>query len=171
MQIHWHFQFIRWANQPCFWAQSSGQKLLGPLTENATISGCKIFCCVALIQSTQFCQSYLECKRFMFLIKYFILFATVAMTIEIVPFSHFHSNHCQGDKFLQHITSTTVFMATKPGRMVSYLDWHPPIKLLNSLVKWLCKIIIFTTTVPMATKLGRTVTYLDGLPIVKLCNP
>ena len=58
-------------------------------------------------------------------------------------------------------------MATKPDRMVSYLDWAPPLKLLNLLVAWSYKITenqnhyIFTTTMPMATKLGRKVTYLD----------
>ena len=31
-------------------------------------------------------------------------------------------------------------MATKPGKMVTYLEQFPPIKLLDPLVKWLCKI-------------------------------
>ena len=48
--------------------------------------------------------------------KYFILFATVAMVNEIVT------------------------MASKPGRMVSYLDWVLPIKLIKPSVTWSCKI-------------------------------
>ena len=35
--------------------------------------------------------------------KNFILFATVAMITEIVFFFNFHSDHCYGNKFLQHI--------------------------------------------------------------------
>ena len=41
---------------------------------------------VELIQSTQLCQLYFKCKRFMFLIEYFILFATVAKITKIVSF-------------------------------------------------------------------------------------
>ena len=70
-----------------------------------------------------------------FVIKYFIIFATVAMTTEIVSatvamitdiesaivnmiteivsFFPFHSTHCYGDRFLRHNTNTTVFMAKK----------------------------------------------------------
>ena len=70
-------------------------------------------------------------------------------------------------------------MATKPGRVASYLDLPPPIKLLNPLITWSCKIMQkpkllylqpFTTTMLMATKLGRTVTYLDVLSSIKLLD-
>ena len=39
------------------------------------------------------CEWQLKCKRFMFLMKYFIIFATVAIT-EIVSFFPFHRDHC-----------------------------------------------------------------------------
>ena len=54
----------------------------------------KFFGRVALIQSTQFCQWYFECKRFMFLMKYLILLATVATITEKVSFPNVHRNHC-----------------------------------------------------------------------------
>ena len=36
------------------------------------------------------------------------------------------------------ISTITVRMAPKRGRMVMYLKQHPPIKLLNSLIMWSC---------------------------------
>ena len=45
-------------------------KILEPLTKNVP----------------QFYQGQLECKRFMFLMRYFIIIATVAMITEIVSF-------------------------------------------------------------------------------------
>ena len=59
----------------------------------------------------------------MFLMKYFILFSTVAMVNEIVT------------------------MASKPGRMVSYLDWILPIKLIKPLVPRSRKITWQTKTI------------------------
>ena len=57
----------------------------------------------------------------MFLMKYFILLAAVAMITEIVSFFPI-STATIVKETNEHITSTTVFMGTKPVRMVSYLD-------------------------------------------------
>ena len=60
-------------------------------------------------------------------------------------------------------------MATKLGRMVTYLDGLLSIKSHNfrshGLVRSRDKLKSFylNTTVPMATKLGRPVIYLDGI--------
>ena len=68
-----------------------------------------------------------------------------------------------------YIFPTRVSMATKRGRMITYLDGLLPIKSLDSLITWSCEItwetksIILNTTVLMVTKLGRMVTYLQGL--------
>ena len=72
--------------------------------------------------------------------------------------SHFQNNHCQGGKFLQN-THTTVFMATKTGKMVSYLDWLSRIKLLNPLITWSWS----TFTLSMVTKFAIVVTYFKKL--------
>ena len=56
--------------------------------------GCDILSHPALIQSIQFLQ------WFKFLTKLFFLVATVAMLTEKLPFSYFHCNHFQGNKFL-----------------------------------------------------------------------
>ena len=69
---------------------------------------------------------------------------------------------------LNHYISTSkVFMATKPGKMLTYLDGLVSIMQHDRLITLSCRITwqkknhyIFTTSVPMATKLGRTVTYL-----------
>ena len=52
----------------------------------------------------------------------------------------------------------------------SYLDWLPPIKLLNSLITWSCKMTWQTkisTAMRMTTKLGKMVTPLVGLLPIK----
>ena len=42
---------------------------------------------------------------------------------------------------LNHYTSTTaMLMATKPDRIVTYLEWHQPLKLHGPSVTWSCKI-------------------------------
>ena len=95
--IDWHFQFIKKANQCCnstsFYFKNKivegGFKLLDIFTENVPFWGCSIFCCISLVQSTEFCQWYFKCKRFMFLMKYFILFATVPTITERVSFFPF----------------------------------------------------------------------------------
>ena len=55
-------------------------------------------------------------------------------------------------------------MATKPGRMMCYIDWLPPMKLLNPLITWSYRILqdhvknqnqyISAKTVVIATKPG-----------------
>ena len=62
----------------------------------------------------------------------------------------------------------TISMATKRGRMVTYLVYLLPIKLSDHIITWFCKIAwqtknISTTAVPMATKLGKMMTYLEWL--------
>ena len=52
-------------------------------------------------------------------------------------------------------------MATKLGKMVTYLKQLLPIKLPTLI--WLLKPLISTTTVLMTTKLGRVVTYLEAI--------
>ena len=52
------------------------------------------------------------------------------MMIEIVSFSSLSTATIVKETFLQH-TNTTVYMATKLGSMISYLDWYLAIKLLN----------------------------------------
>ena len=47
---------------------------------------------LVLVQSTHYYEWSFECKRFIFLMKYFILFTTATMMIETVSFSQFHSN-------------------------------------------------------------------------------
>ena len=107
---------------------------------------------VQLIHWTQFCQWYFESKRFMFLMQYFILFATVAaITTRIVS--------------LFPISVATI-VKEKLRRSNSKL--------------WSCGLAsscekqghyIFTATLPVATKLGRRVTYLNTLPPMALFYP
>ena len=64
--------------------------------------------------------------------------------------------------------STTMSMATKLDRMVTYQERVLHIKLPELLMTWTCKITwqtknISTTRVPISTKLGSTITFLDRL--------
>ena len=77
----------------------------------------------------------------------------------------------------QYFSITTVPIATKLGRVVTYLDGLLLIKLHDSLIMWSCEIkwqtkiiFIFTTTLLMATKSGRVVTYFEGLLTIKSFN-
>ena len=63
----------------------------------------------------------------MFLMRYSILFATVAIT-EIVSFFTISIAN-----IVQETSPIPVFMATKPDRMMKYHDWLPTIKLINPL--------------------------------------
>ena len=72
--------------------------------------------------------------------KYFI-FATVAITEIVIFFT------ISIAAIAQETSPLPVFMATKPGMMVSYLDWLPPIKLFNPLVMWSYKIMGQTRTI------------------------
>ena len=63
---------------------------------------------------------------------------------------------------------------TKLGRMVTYLEGTPALKLCNTLIKWSCKVtwqtkIISTTRVPVTNKCDSIVTYLNRLLPIK-CN-
>ena len=69
-------------------------------------------------------------------IRVFVVSASAAMITGIASFSCFRSYHYKVEKFLQPINNFTVSLATKLGRMVSYLDCLPSIKLLNPLVTW-----------------------------------
>ena len=74
--------------------------------------------------------------------------------------------------------TTTVPMTTKLGRTVTYLNGLLPIKSLDPLITWSCKVTwqaqdnyISPTIMPIATKLDRMMTYLRRLPPIKLFNP
>ena len=95
---------------------------------------------VELIQSTQLCQLYFKCKRFMFLIEYFILFATVAKITKIVSFFPIPIATIVKEKNTFKKSLVRKFMVAKFGNIMNYFDWVPPIKLLNPLVTWSCKI-------------------------------
>ena len=63
-------------------------------------------------------------------------------------------------------------MATKLGRMVTYLEGLLPIKSHDTLTSWILRDHnIFTITVPIATNRGRILTYLEGLAPRKLLDP
>ena len=71
-------------------------------------------------------------------------------------------------KQCQYISTTKAPVATKLGKVVTYLNWLLHIKSHASLITCFCKvtwqektIIISTTRVPIPTKRGRTITYLD----------
>ena len=51
----------------------------------------------------------------MFLMKYFIIFATVAMITEIVSFSLYITTIVKETDYFVPITNTTVFMAKNPA--------------------------------------------------------
>ena len=73
------------------------------------------------------------------------------------------------DKLLKHI-----FLITKFGRMMNYLEGLLPIKLLNPSVTFMNNFgnhYISPTAIPMATKLGRVVSYYEGLLPIKSHNP
>ena len=75
-----------------------------------------------------------------------------------------------------YISTTTVLVATKHGRMITHLDGLLFIKYLDHLilwsseVTWPSKTIISTMAVPMTTKLDRMQTYLEWLPPIKLLD-
>ena len=85
----------------------------------------------------------------------------------------FHNNYCEGDKFFQRITRTTVFMATRPTAWWVTLTSSPckatqPFGRVDSQVHETNQNhYISTFTVAVATKLGRMVTYLVGLLPIK----
>ena len=67
-------------------------------------------------------------------------------------------------------------MATKLGRMVTYLERLLTIKSYNTLIAWSRKVTnkdhyISNTTVFMATKLGRIMSYLNRLLPIKILVP
>ena len=68
---------------------------------------------------------------------------------------------------------TTMLVATKLGRVVTYHQGFPPIKSRNLLITWSGRIksqnkaVYLHYITPMATKLGRVVTYLEGLLRIK----
>ena len=76
-----------------------------------------------------------------------------------------------------YFSATTVSMATKPGRIIAYLNELLPIKSQNLLITWSCKVMwqtknhyISTTTVLIATKFDRMITYFNGLLPTKSHN-
>lgn len=78
------------------------------------------------------------------------------------------------DHWKKYISATTMFKATKLGKVMIYLEELLPIRLLHPLVMWSFKItwktktiIISITTMLMAPKLGRVITYLKGLQPIK----
>ena len=107
----------------------------------------------------------------MFLIKYFILFVTVATITERTSFFHisianivketnsFNISPVPQCLWLTRMAGWCVTMTGPHSQSFSTFWSHG---LARSSEKY--NPYIFTTTVPMATKFGRTVTYLDGLP-------
>ena len=80
--------------------------------------------------------------------------------------------------FLQvHISSTTMTMASKLGRVVLCTEEFFWIKSQNLLITGSCKVtwqikyVIFTTTRPLTVKLGEVVSYYRGLSTIKSENP
>ena len=151
---------------------------MGPCTENVAFWGCNIcFFGVALIQSTQFSQWYLECKRFMLLMKYFIFFATVAMITEVLPFFPISIATIvrETNSFNISPVPKCLWQSSLAGWWVTLTGLHPQ----SHTTLWPCGLArsrenqnhyIFTTTVPMAGRLGRTAIYLDRLPPIKLLD-
>ena len=72
-----------------------------------------------------------------------------------------------------YISTTTVPMATKLDRMVTYLNGLVPVKSHSHLITWFCKITwqtkIIKSSLPLSTasKLDRMITYLDELLPIK----
>ena len=74
--------------------------------------------------------------------------------------------------FWLYISSGTLFMTTRRGRMVTYLDYFLLINSKDHIITWFCEITcqtknISTTTMPMATKIGRKMTNLKWLLLIK----
>ena len=75
-----------------------------------------------------------------------------------------------------NIFTITMPMAIKFGRVMTYHEWLPPIKLHDPLMTSSCEIMrqtknISTTTLTLATKLGGMVTYLEGILLIKSYDP
>lgn len=83
-------------------------KLLGPFLQNASFWGYNIFSGLLLIQSTQFYQWQLECKWFMFLMKSFSLFPTVARVNESVFFLFPQHSLLKGQIPSTHLCSLSI---------------------------------------------------------------
>ena len=78
------------------------------------------------------------------------------------------------NKKYKNVSTFSVLMANKIGRMVTYLDGLLTMKLFNILITWSCKVknyYISSTKVPVTTKVDRMITYLDGLLPIKACEP
>ena len=70
----------------------------------------------------------------MFLMRYFIIIATVAMITEIVSFFFYIATTVkETNSFVPSPIPWSLWLK-KTRRMMSYIDWLPPKKLLNPLV-------------------------------------
>ena len=70
-----------------------------------------------------------------------------------------------------YISPSTIPMATKIGRVVTYVDAAPPSKSHDLLFTWLMeKTYICTSAISMTTKLGRVLTWGWGTQSSKLVN-
>ena len=96
--------------------------------------------------------------------KYIFLFVTVTMITEIVSF--FPNSIATIAKDTNSLnTPISVFMATKTGRMVSYINWLLPIKLLIALV-------MFVLQDHMANQnYYISMTHNDKFQLIKLYDP
>ena len=107
----------------------------------------------------------------MLLMKYCVL-STLKLTIitEVVSFFPISTTTIVKETKSFNILPVPVFMATKRGRMVSYLEWFSLIKLVTRPFSDVVlqdhmanqNHYISATTFPMATKLRRMVTTLMG---------
>ena len=73
----------------------------------------------------------------------------------------------------KHISATRVSMATKLGRMITYLDRLLPIKGYDPLITWFCdkpKLLYLQYHRIYGHQLGRMMTYLKRLPPIKLLD-
>ena len=111
-----------------------------------------------------------KCKRPVFLMKYF--FPLCNCCYDKWNYLFFHSFPWQ--PWLSWQTPSVHQYRSVYGWQTwqdcSYLEWLPPIKLLNSLITWSCKMTWQTkisTAMRMTTKLGKMVTPLAGFLPVK----
>ena len=81
-------------------------------------------------------------------------------------------------KYKHYISSTAPPMATKLGRMMTYLDWLLPIKSHDHMITWSCKItwqtkvIIYPLTpIFMGINFGRVGIYNEELASIKSLDP
>ena len=114
------------------------------------------------------CDQYRTCKHDM-------LYAFKPCALEINSNGGFKRDHVEPCYQRHSISTTTLPMSTKLGRMVTYLEEFFLIELIDHLVTWCCEFRqhneIITSPLSITTKLGRVVVFYEGLPPVKSHDP